>query len=52
MSFFNLKFRCRKCGKEFRESDAKEWLDEFGEEDTDGEMPCCPYCGSDDVDDA
>lgn len=51
MTIFELKFKCRACGKEFTESQADVWIDEFGEEDTDGEMPCCPFCGSDDVDD-
>lgn len=46
---FDLKFKCLSCGKEFRESDVNEWLDEFGEDDTDGEMPICPFCGSDNV---
>ena len=30
---FDLKFKCLSCGKEFRESDVNEWLDEFGEDD-------------------
>ena len=51
MSIFELKFICRSCGKEFTESDVKEWVDEFGEDDTFGEMPLCPFCGSDNVDD-
>lgn len=49
--FFEAKFRCRSCGKEFTEFDVKEWIDEFGEDDEDGEMPICPFCGSDDIED-
>ena len=47
-----MKFKCLDCGKEFKEWEVTEWLNEDDEEDDDGDIPCCPYCGSDNVKDA
>ena len=46
-----MKFKCLDCGKVFDEWEVTEWLNDDDEEDDDGEVPCCPYCGSDDVED-
>lgn len=42
-----MKFKCLDCGKEFDEFDVTECLEEDGEDD----VACCPYCGSDNVED-
>lgn len=45
-----MKYKCLDCGKEFKEWQIREWLDEDGEiDDVAGDVPCCPYCGSDNV---
>ena len=44
-----MKFKCLDCGKVFDEWEVIEWLNDDDEEDDDGEVPCCPHCGSDDV---
>ena len=40
-----MKFKCRDCGKEFDEVEVTEWLND----DDEGDAPCCPRCGSDNV---
>ena len=47
-----MKYKCLDCGKEFKGWQVNEWLDEDGQDDEDGETPCCPYCDSDNVVDA
>lgn len=45
-----MKFKCLDCGEIFDEWDVKEWLNAYDEEDDDdGDVPCCPNCGSDNV---
>lgn len=44
-----MKYKCLDCGKEFKEWQVREWLDEDGTEDEHGDVPCCPYCASDNV---
>lgn len=46
-----MKFKCLDCDKEFKEWEVTEWLNEDDKEDDDGDIPCCPYCGSDNVED-
>ena len=46
---YGMKFKCRDCGEEFDEFEVTEWLNDDDEEDDEGENPCCPHCGSDDV---
>ena len=48
---YEMRFKCRDCGKEFDEFEVTEWLNDDDEEDDEGDAPCCPYCGSDDVKD-
>jgi|GEM_PF-6714665 len=42
-----MKFKCRDCGHIFDEWEVTEWLNEWDEEDDEGDVPCCPECGSD-----
>ena len=44
-----MKYKCLDCGEVFKERKVTEWLNEDGEEDDEGDVPCCPHCGSDDV---
>lgn len=46
-----MKFKCKDCGKEFTSWEVTEWLDDDTDEidDEEGDVPCCPYCGSDNV---
>ena len=45
-----MKFKCLDCKKEFKEWQITEWLNDDGDEDDeDGDVPCCPHCGSDNV---
>ena len=44
-----MKFKCRDCGKEFDEFEVIEWLNDTAEDDNEGENPCCPHYGNDDV---
>ena len=46
---YEMKFKCRDCGKEFNEVEVIEWLNDDDEEDDEGDAPCCPRCGSDNV---
>lgn len=46
-----MKYKCLDCGEVFKEWEVTEWLNEDDEEDDEGDVSCCPHCGSDNVED-
>jgi len=44
------KYKCCSCKREFTKDEVIEWIIDYDQDDDNGDNPCCPYCGSDDVD--